>query len=88
MSNHEKIPNIDFRRVIKFASTFSYFSSLARSHQSKTNISETSLSTCSIFLQSVHKVKTNLSSWREDLLSGPDSSKTEMFIKVNAKPIF
>ena len=61
MSVYTKIPNVDFRRVIKFTWAFSYFSSLAKSHQPKTNKKLFSLSTSSnFFSQSVHKLKNKI----------------------------
>ena len=49
MGKHKKIPNFNFRRVIRFARNFSQFSLLAKSHHSKTNINKSSLSTSSKF---------------------------------------
>ena len=67
----------------KIAWTFSQLGLLAKSHQSKTNISKLTLSTCGNFCsRAVHKINTILSASQEDFFGVSHNNKAKIFIRL------
>jgi len=72
-----------FKEQQKSFRLFHILAFLARSHQSKRNISKSTLCTCTVFFKAVYKVRIILSSSKEELINKSDTSKAKIIIKLN-----